>query len=120
MALTRLEIEPLETVIPKHIRLKSNKSLLQRMNILKQKILAKNEFGNSDSESSADSDASSNEMGQSQGGEFCADSSSPSGAAFTSGGAFGNGAFGGSNLGKGGKAANLKQSKTTTSGLQKD
>ena len=36
MALTQLEIEPLETVIPKEIKVKSEKALLMRMNVLKQ------------------------------------------------------------------------------------
>ena len=62
MALTRLEVEPLESVIPEDIRLKSNKALLYKMNTLKQRLLAKNPFGSSDEEDSLDEDASSNEM----------------------------------------------------------
>lgn len=35
MALTRLEIEPLESIIPEDIKIKSNKALLYKMNTLK-------------------------------------------------------------------------------------
>ena len=61
MALTRLEIEPLESIIPEDIKIKSNKALLYKMNTLKQRLLAKNPFGSSD-DGSFDEDASSNEL----------------------------------------------------------
>ena len=68
MALTRLEVEPLESIIPEDIKIKSNKALLQKMNTLKQRLLAKNPFGSSDEES-FDEDDSSNELNQSQDGD---------------------------------------------------
>ena len=41
MALTRLEIEPLESIIPEDIKIKSNKALLYKMNTLKQRTMSK-------------------------------------------------------------------------------
>ena len=59
MALTRLEIEPLESVVPEEIIIKSNTTLLNKLNTLKQRLLAKNSFASSD-DGSLDEDASSN------------------------------------------------------------
>ena len=66
MALTRLEIESYEKAIPSHIRTKSNKSLLYRMNTLKQRLLGNNPFGNSSRKSfdTDDENAISNDGSQ--------------------------------------------------------